>query len=65
MEDTLKNYLSERGAKKLDPELLKEHLIEMTEDVIPKIMEDAKERDQMAAELRYSPTISTRSRKDR
>ena len=65
MSDSLKDYLASRGARQLDVKLLEEYLSEMTEQVIPKIEKDIRDRDKLAAELRYSPSISTRHRNHR
>jgi hypothetical protein len=60
MRDALKAYLDETETVELDPNLLQNHLKAMADEVIPAIVEDLKEAEQMAAELRYSPAVTRR-----
>ena len=64
MSDALKTYLAKADPVKLDSTLVQEHIREMTEEVIPVILEDLREAEQVAAELRYAPaTTHTRDRR--
>lgn len=65
MSDALKQYMLDRGATPLDPKLLEAHASAMMEDVIPAIVDDIRQREQLAAELRYSASASSRTKKKR
>ncbi|MES2056060.1 MAG: hypothetical protein V4564_08990 [Pseudomonadota bacterium] len=56
----LQTFLDSRGAKPLDPKPLQAYVSEMNETVIPKILKDVRSREQLAAELRYSRTTTSR-----
>ena len=55
MNDALKTYLAKADHIELDSTLVQEHMRVMTEEVIPAIVEDLREAEQVAAELRYVP----------
>ena len=55
MNKSLKNFLSQLNAQPLDPEILDEYKKEMTERVIPEIVDAVKERQRLAAESRINP----------
>jgi hypothetical protein len=61
--DALKKYLDARGATPVDPEVLQRYGQAMASHVIPKIIDDTEERERLAVELRYSPSIAARTRK--
>jgi len=63
MDKALKKYLAERGATPLDPNLLQAHATKMTKDVIPQIVDDIRKHEQLVAELRFSPSATSRSKK--
>ena len=65
MDERLKKYLDERGATPLDASVLESYATTMTESVIPLIDEDIKQREQLAAELRFSPSATSRTKKKR
>lgn len=65
MDDRLKEYLVKRGATPLDPGVLESYATEMTEIVIPQIVDDIEQRELLAAELRVSPPATSRSKKER
>ena len=65
MDKRLKKYLAERGATPLDAKVLESYVTEMTETVIPQIVQDIEQREQLAAELRFSPPATSRSKKKR
>ena len=56
MDDRLKKYLDERGATPLDSSVLESYATEMTETVIPQIVDDIEQRELLAAELRVLPS---------
>ncbi len=62
MDDRLKKYLTKRGAKPLDPNVLKSYITTMTEKVIPQIVNDIKQSEQLVAELRFSSSATSRSK---
>jgi hypothetical protein len=59
----LKKYLADRGATSVDPDVLRRYREAMSAHVIPEIVDDTEERDRLAVELRYSPSIASRARK--
>jgi hypothetical protein len=63
MNNALKTYLEKADPVQLDSTLMQEHIRVMTEEVIPAILEDLQEAEQVAAELRYAP--ATTHRRDR
>jgi hypothetical protein len=63
MNDALKAYLEQEGGTELDQDLIQAHLRAMTEEVVPAIVDDLVEADQVAAELRFSS--ATTRRRDR
>ena len=65
MDDRLKKYLASHGAKPLDPSVLETYAATMAENVIPGIVDDIKQSEQLAAELRFSPATTSRSKKKR
>ena len=60
MKDPLKSFLDSRGARSVDPEPLAKYVASMNDEVIPAILRDVRHREQLAAELRYSRTASSR-----
>ena len=64
MDDRLKEYLAKRGAAQLDASVLESYVTEMTEDVIPQIVDDIKQRELLVAELRVLPPATSRSKKE-
>ena len=62
--DALKKYLAERGATSVDQAVLRRYREAMSAHVIPEIVDDTEERDRLAVELRFSPSIVSRTRKD-
>lgn len=60
MKDPQKAFLDSRGAKPVDPKPLAKYVARMNETVIPEILRDVRSREQLAAELRYSKTASSR-----
>lgn len=58
MNKALKAYLAQSETLELDPAVLEEHVRAMNERVIPRIVEDIREGERMAAELRYSPAAA-------
>lgn len=58
MNEALKAYLAKSDRVEVDLALFNEHLRNMTERVIPGIVDDIQERERLAAELRYSPAKS-------
>lgn len=65
MNERLKDYLAKRGAKPLDSSIMENYANTMTESTIPQIVEDHKQSEQLAAELRFSPTAASRWKKKR
>ena len=63
MDQRLKEYLEKRGATPLDPSVLENYATTMTKSVIPRIIEDMKQREQLAAERRFSPHAPSRLKK--
>lgn len=59
----LKKYLADRGAMPVDPDVLQRYQETMSAHVIPEIVDDLEERDRLAVELRYAPSIASRTRK--
>ena len=55
MADELKNYLQSHGAEPVDAGWLEALLKDMTKNVVPDIVAQVQEREQSAAELRYTP----------
>ena len=64
MDDQLKKYLDERGAKPLDASFLESYATGMAETVIPQIVDDIEQRELLAAELRVLPFPALRPKKD-
>ena len=65
MDDRLKEYLAKRGATPLDSDVLESYATEMTETVIPQIIDDIEQRELLVAELRVlPPASSSRSKKE-
>lgn len=62
MNERLKDYLANRGAKPLDDNILKNYVNTMNESTIPQIVEDIKQSEQLAAELRFSLTATSRGK---
>ena len=62
MDNQLKKYLAKCGAKPLDPSVLESYVATMTESVIPRIVDEIKQSEQLAAELRFSPSTTSRSK---
>jgi hypothetical protein len=60
MKNPQKTFLDSRGAKAVDPKPLAKYVATMNETVIPEILRDVRSREQLAAELRYSRTASSR-----
>ena len=65
MNKRLKNYLAKCEATQLDASALDDYTNTMTESTIPQIVEDIKQSEQLAAALRFSPTVTSRSKKKR
>ena len=65
MNERLKDYLAKRGAKPLDSSVLEKYADTMIKSTIPQIVEDIKQNEQLAAELRLSPTSTSRWKKKR
>ena len=63
MDKQFKEYLASRGATPLDPSVLENYTTTMTEKVIPQIIDDIEQRERLAAELRFSPSAISRSKK--
>ncbi len=55
MTDDLTTYLTVHGARPVDPDWLKRLIGEMTDTVVPAIIAEIQEREQLATELRYTP----------
>ena len=64
MDDRLREYLVECGAKPLDPSVLERYATAIAE-VIPQIVDDIEQRELLAAELRVLPPVTSRSKKKR
>jgi hypothetical protein len=60
MNEALKTYLQNSDTVELDPAPLDAHLRAMADEIIPAIVEEIREAEQVAAELRYSPVTTTR-----
>ena len=65
MNERLKDYLAKRGATPLDASVLEDYATTMTKSTIPQIMEDIKQSEQLAAELRFSPSPASQRKKKR
>lgn len=65
MNERLKDYLAKRGAIPLDASVLEDYANTMAESTIPQIMEDIKQSEQLAVELRFSPTATSQGKKKR
>ena len=65
MNKRLKDYLTECDSEPLAPSILENYAKTMTESTIPQIVEDLKQSEQLAAELRFSPTAASRWKKKR
>ena len=64
MNKGMKEYIERCKTSSLESRIMKNYVNEMTENTIPKIIEDVKVNKQLAAKLRFSPTATTsRSRK--
>ncbi len=63
MDDRLKEYLVECGAKPLEPSVLENYATAMAE-MIPQIVQDIEQRELLAAELRVLPPTTSRSKKE-
>ena len=63
MNERLKDYLSKRGAKPLETKVIKSYAKTMREKTVPLILEDIKQREQLAAESRYIPSRTKRRKK--
>ena len=63
MNKRLRDYLAKRGAKPLDNKVLDDYANSMAENTIPQIVEDIKQSEQLAAELRFSPPATSRWKK--
>ncbi len=55
MTDELTTYLTSHGATPVDASWLKCLIDEMSDNVVPAILAEIQEREQLAAELRYTP----------
>lgn len=55
MADELTTYLTSHGAMPVDADWLKSLVEDMSANVVPAIVADIQEREQLAAELRYTP----------
>jgi uncharacterized membrane protein len=55
MNNSLKQYLEDLGAKAVDDDALKDYRREMEERVVPGIVQAVKERQRLAAESRLAP----------
>ena len=58
MTDELTTYLTSHGATPVDASWLKCLIDEMSDNVVPAILAEIQEREQLAAELRYTPARS-------
>ena len=65
MNERLRKYLGKRGATPLDASVLESYATRMTESVIPQIVDDIKQRELLAAELRFLPPAMPCSKKKR
>ena len=65
MNERLKDYLAKRGATPLDASVLEDYATTMTKSTIPQIMEDIKQSEQLASELRFSPSPASQWKKKR
>ena len=59
MADELTTYLTSHGATQVDATWLKSMVDEMSATVVPAIVAEIQEREQLAAELRYTPVRQT------
>lgn len=59
MADELTTYLTSHGATPVDAGWLKSLVDEMSVNVVPAIVAEIQEREQHAAELRYTPVCQT------
>ena len=64
MNKRLKAYLSKRGAKPLDPSVIKNYEKTMSESTIPQIVKDIERSERIAAELRFTPITKTRKKEN-
>jgi hypothetical protein len=55
MADELTPYLTAHGATPVDADWLKDLVDDMSVNVVPAIVAEIQERDNLAAELRYAP----------
>ena len=55
MADELTTYLTAHGAAPVDADWLKNLVDDMSANVVPAIVADIQERENLAAELRYAP----------
>lgn len=63
MNENQKDYLLKRGAILLDNSEFEDYIKTMNEVTVPKIIEDIKQSEQLAAELRFMPTTRVRRKK--
>lgn len=55
MADELTTYLTAQGATPVDADWLRELVDDMSTNVVPDIIAEIQERENLAAELRYTP----------
>ena len=63
MNENQKDYLLKRGAILLDNSEFEDYIKTMNEVTVPKIIEDIRQSEQLAAELRFMPTTRVRRKK--
>ena len=63
--EKLKDYLDSRGATPLDTRVVDDFKKKMSEGTIPQIVKNIKQSEQLVAEIRFSPTATSRQKTKR
>ena len=65
MNEKLKDYLDSRGATPLDASVVDDFKKKMSEGTIPQIVKNIKQSEQLVAEMRFSPTATSKQKTKR
>ena len=63
--EKLKDYLDSRGATPLDASVVDDFKKKMSEGTIPQIVKNIKQSEQLVAEMRFSPTATSKQKTKR
>ena len=65
MNEKLRDYLDSRGATPLDASVVDDFKKKMCEGTIPQIVKNIKQSEQLVAEMRFSPTATSKQKTKR